>query len=674
MSPSVEHMRSANIIADFLSRYHYRRFKIDDQLSASMFEQYIKSLDPTKSYFLSSDIDKFSRYILNLDDALKMSDLSPAFDIFSVYQMRVEERIQFALEQLQQDFDFSKKESYDIRNDDTEFLLNLKEQNELWRKRVKNDMLALRLTDKSNDEIKEILTKRYNNLLKRTHKLNSNDVFQIYINAFASTVDPHTSYLSPRTYDNFEIRMSLSLEGIGAMLKQDDDYTVVEKIIPGGPADLGNKLHAKDKIIGIAQQDEEQYTDVIGWRLDEVVALIRGPKDSIVKLRIIPGSKGTDATPEDISIVRNKIKLDEQAAQKHIIKINDDTVKVGVITVPTFYMDFNAYQNGDKNYRSTTRDVEKLLSQLIADDIDSLVLDLRSNGGGSLIEATQLAGLFIDKGPIVQVRDSSGHIDIHRDKDAGMSYQGPMIVLVDRYSASASEIVSSALQDYGRAVVVGETTFGKGSVQQIIDLNRFSRQRNENKLGQLKATIAQYFRVNGDSTQHRGVIPDILFEASYDRDKYGERGLENALPWTQISPVIKSPHTIPQQIIDNLTFWHNNRTQDNTKYQALLDIYAMNNDLQNQVSITLNQNEREQAFSERDEKRKSLEKIIGINNEGNADDENLALQPELAIETTDDDINNDILLIEAAHISADLSELWDEKQQTVVINHSAYTH
>lgn len=670
----MEHMRSANIIADFLSRYHYRRFKIDDQLSASMFEQYIKSLDPTKSYFLSSDIDKFSRYILNLDDALKMSDLSPAFDIFSVYQMRVEERIQFALEQLQQDFDFSKKESYDIRNDDTEFLLNLKEQNELWRKRVKNDMLALRLTDKSNDEIKEILTKRYNNLLKRTHKLNSNDVFQIYINAFASTVDPHTSYLSPRTYDNFEIRMSLSLEGIGAMLKQDDDYTVVEKIIPGGPADLGNKLHAKDKIIGIAQQDEEQYTDVIGWRLDEVVALIRGPKDSIVKLRIIPGSKGTDATPEDISIVRNKIKLEEQAAQKHIIKINDDTVKVGVITVPTFYMDFNAYQNGDKNYRSTTRDVEKLLSQLIADDIDSLVLDLRSNGGGSLIEATQLAGLFIDKGPIVQVRDSSGHIDIHRDKDAGMSYQGPMIVLVDRYSASASEIVSSALQDYGRAVVVGETTFGKGSVQQIIDLNRFSRQRNENKLGQLKATIAQYFRVNGDSTQHRGVIPDILFEASYDRDKYGERGLENALPWTQISPVIKSPHTIPQQIIDNLTFWHNNRTQDNTKYQALLDIYAMNNDLQNQVSITLNQNEREQAFSERDEKRKSLEKIIGINNEGNADDENLALQPELAIETTDDDINNDILLIEAAHISADLSELWDEKQQTVVINHSAYTH
>lgn len=674
MSPSLEQIRSANIITDFLSRYHYRRIKIDDQLSASMFELYINSLDPTKSYFLRSDIDKFSRYILNLDDALKIGDLRPAFDIFLVYQMRVEERIQFAIEQLQQDFDFSKKENFYIRNDDKEFLLNLKEQNEHWRKRVKNDILALRLSDKSNDEIKDTLTKRYNNLLKRTQKLNSNDVFQIYINAFASSIDPHTSYLSPRTYDNFEIRMSLSLEGIGAMLKLDDDYTVVEKIIPGGPADIGDKLHAKDRIIGIAQQDEEEYTDVIGWRLDEVVALIRGPKDSIVKLRIIPGNKGTDATPEDISIVRNKIKLEEQAAQKNIITINDNTVKVGIITVPTFYMDFNAYQNGDKNYRSTTRDVKKLLTELIKEDIDSLVLDLRSNGGGSLIEATQLAGLFIDKGPIVQVRDSSGHIDIHRDKDAGTSYQGPMIVLVDRYSASASEIVSSALQDYGRAVVVGETTFGKGSVQQIIDLNRFSRQRNENKLGQLKATIAQYFRVNGESTQHRGVIPDILFEASYDRDKYGERGLKNALPWTQISPVIKSPHTIPQKTIDKLIYRHNNRTQDNAKYQALLDIYAMNNDLQNQVSVTLNQSEREQAFSVRDEKRKTLENIIGLDNQPNEDNENSSLQSELAIGITDDDINNDILLIEAAQISADLSELWDEKQQAIFVNHSAYNH
>ena len=274
----------------------------------------------------------------------------------------------------------------------------------------------------------------------------------------------------------------------------------------------------------------------------------------------------------------------------------------------------------------------------------------------------------------MQVRDSSGHIDIHRDKDAGASYQGPMIVLVDRYSASASEIVSSALQDYGRAVIVGETTFGKGSVQQIIDLNRFSRQRNENKLGQLKATIAQYFRVNGESTQHRGVIPDILFEASYDRDKYGERGLKNALPWTQISPVIKSPHTIPQKTIDKLIYRHNNRTQDNAKYQALLDIYAMNNDLQNQVSVTLNQSEREQAFSVRDEKRKTLENIIGLDNQPNEDNENSSLQSELAIGITDDDINNDILLIEAAQISADLSELWDEKQQAIFVNHSAYNH
>jgi carboxyl-terminal processing protease len=666
MSPSLEHMRTANIIADFLSRYHYRRFAIDDDLSASMFQLYIKSLDPTKSYFLSSDINKFSRYILNLDDALKMSDLNPAFEIFSVYQERVEERMQFAIEQLQQDFDFSKDEDYEIRNDETEFLLTLEEQNDLWRRRVKNDMLSLRLADKDTDEIKNTLTKRYENSLKRSQKLNANDVFQIYINAFTATIDPHTSYLSPRSYDNFEIRMSLSLEGIGAMLKLDDDYTVVEKIIPGGPADLGNRLHAKDKIIGIAQQDEKEFTDVIGWRLDEVVALIRGPKDSTVKLRIIPGNKGSDAAPEDITIVRNKIKLEEQAAQKDVITIEDD-IKVGIINVPTFYMDFNAYQNGDKNYRSTTRDVETLLTELADEDIDSLVLDLRSNGGGSLIEATKLAGLFIDKGPVVQVRDSSGHIDIHKDKDAGTHYQGPMIVLVDRYSASASEIVSSALQDYGRAVVVGETTFGKGSVQQIIVLNQFSRQKSDNKLGQLKATIAQYFRVNGESTQHRGVIPDILFEATYDRNKYGERGLDNALPWTQISPALKTHQTIPQSTLDKLIDAHKLRTQENDKYQALLDIYAMNNDLQNLISVTLNQNQREKTFSLRDEKRKSLESIIGIENDQDEDDgENLSLDTPQTIETTDDDINNDILLIEAAYVSADLSQLWDEKQQRII--------
>ncbi len=665
LSPTIEHMRSANIITDFLSRYHYRKFSIDDELSAAMFELYIESLDPSKSYFLAADINQFSRYILNLDDALKLNNLAPAFEIFAVYRERVRERMQFALEQLEYDLDFSIDEEYQLRDKDAHFLVTLEQQNDLWRKRVKNDVLSLRLADKSPEEIKKTLSRRYQNVLKRTQQLDNNDIFQTYINSFASTIDPHTSYLSPRTYDNFEIRMSLSLEGIGAILKLDGDYTVIERIVAGGPADLAGQLHAKDKIIGIAQQDDVEFTDVIGWRLDEVVELIRGPKDTLVKLRILPASKGNDVAPEDIEIMRNKIKLEEQAARKDIITFEDSDYKAGVITVPTFYMDFNAYQSGDKNYRSTTRDVEKLLLELAAQEIDSLVLDLRSNGGGSLLEATQLAGLFIDKGPVVQVRDSSGHIEIHRDKNAGISYQGPLVILVDRFSASASEIVSSALQDYGRAVVVGETTFGKGSVQQLIDLDRLNRKQNDNKLGQLKATIAQYFRVNGESTQHRGVIPDILFESSYDRDKYGERGLDNALPWTKISAIYKPRSFISNKIIDDLLKRHIARTQHDEKYQALLDLYVMNNDLQNQTSLSLNQAKRELAFAERDKKRKALEKIIGIETQDQDGNPELDIDPENPIPAAEDDITKDILLIEAAHISIDLGLVWDAKNQRI---------
>lgn len=666
LAPSIEHMRSATIITDFLSRYHYRKFSIDDELSAEMFELYIESLDPSKSYFLASDINQFSRYILNLDDALKLNNLSPAFSIFSVYRQRVQERMQFALEQLESDFDFTIDEQYQLRDKDVNFLLTLEEQNDLWRKRVKNDVLSLRLAKKSPDEIKKTLARRYNSVLKRTQQLDNNDIFQTYINSFTGTIDPHTSYLSPRSYDNFEIRMSLSLEGIGAILKLDGDYTVIDRIVAGGPADLAGQLHAKDKIVAVAQQNDTEFTDVIGWRLDEVVELIRGPKDTLVKLRILPTSRGNDVAPEDIEIVRNKIKLEEQAAKKDIITFAAGKHKVGVITVPTFYMDFNAYQNGDKDYRSTTRDVEKLLAELATEEITSLVLDLRSNGGGSLLEATQLAGLFIDKGPVVQVRDSNGHIEIHRDRKSGISYEGPLVVLVDRFSASASEIVSSALQDYGRAVVVGETTFGKGSVQQLIDLDRLNRKQTSNKLGQLKATIAQYFRVNGESTQHRGVIPDILFESSYDRNKYGERGLDNALPWTKISAIYKPTAYISDKTVNRLAQQHVQRTSHDQKYQALLDLYAMNNDLQNQTSLSLHQSKREHAFAERDKRRKALEEIIGIEQQDEDANTELDIDTENSIPSADKDINKDILLIEAAHISVDLGLLWDAKNQRIL--------
>ncbi len=570
------------------------------------------------------------------------------------------ERIEYALLLIEKEFDFTKEENFNIERESAKWPYTIAQQNDLWRKRIKNDVLSLLLADKDQDEIKKTLVKRYSSVAKRTNQLDENDIFQLYINSYATAIDPHTSYLSPRSFNNFEIRMSLSLEGIGALLRTDGDNTIVERIIPGGPADLGELLHATDKIIGISQQNEKEFTDVVGWRLEEVVELIRGPKDTVVKLQILPGSKGDGAAVEEITITRNKIKLEEQAASKEILEIPHDsqTQKVGIVTIPTFYLDFNAFQNGDEDYRSTTKDVQALLGELLEENIDALVLDLRSNGGGSLIEATQLAGLFIDKGPIVQVRDSSGHIEIHKDKDASISYHGAMVVLVDRFSASASEIVASALQDYGRAIIVGETTFGKGSVQQLVDLNRFGR-KNDVNLGQLKATIAQYFRINGESTQHRGVEPDILFEASYDKSEQGERSLDNALPWTRISPTQFDSRQISKQIVETLEQQHVSRTKEDEKYQSLIKLYNLNETLQKQTELSLNQTKREKTFSRLEKNRKQFEQLIGIK-DSNDDQDN---------ESEDKQANskNDILLIEAAQISADLNHYWNRDKQRMIV-------
>ena len=665
LSPTVDHLRATKIITDFLGRYHYRKVDLNDEFSATIFNNFLDSLDSSKSYFLATDIARFDKYRFTLDDALRANNLLPAYSIFSTYQKRVNERIEYALLLIEKEFDFSKDETFVIERKNSKWPVTIEQQNDLWRKRIKNDVLSLVLADKKEDEIKKTLVKRYSSVLKRTKQLDENDIFQLYINSYATAIDPHTSYLSPRSFDNFEIRMSLSLEGIGALLRTDGDNTVVERIIPGGPADLGDLLHAKDKIIGISQQNEKDFTDVVGWRLEEVVELIRGPKDTVVKLQILPGSKGDGAAVEEIAITRNKIKLEEQAATKDVIEIanNNKTEKIGIVTIPTFYLDFNAFQNGEEDYRSTTRDVHKLLGELLEENIDSLVLDLRSNGGGSLIEATQLAGLFIDEGPIVQVRDSSGHIEIHRDKDANISYTGPMVVLVDRFSASASEIVASALQDYGRAVIVGETTFGKGSVQQLVDLNRFGR-KNDANLGQLKATIAQYYRINGESTQHRGVEPDIPFEASYDKSEQGERSLDNALPWTKISPTQFDNRHISKQIVENLERQHVSRTKDDEKYQSLIKLYNLNESLQKQTELSLNQSKREKIFSQLEKDRKQFELLIGLR-DSSSDDSND--EKDNNNDDDKDNVDNDILLIEAAKISADLNSYWNRAKQRMVV-------
>ena len=494
-------------------------------------------LDPNYSFFLAKDIETFAPYRLRLDDALQHSDPTPAYEMFNVYVERVRERVKFARAQLTTPMDFTIDESYLWDRSEIKWAKSETELNEFWRQRVKNDYLRLRLTDKEDVAIVETLDDRYENLERRISELNSDDIFQFFMNAFAQSIEPHTAYMSPRSSENFEISMRLSLEGIGALLGRENEYTSIASVVPGGPADKQGGLKAGDKVLAVGQGQDGKLQDVVGWRVDDVVDLIRGPKHTIVRIEVLHEDTGVDGPAEIIEIIRDEVKLEEQAAKSRIIEVpgeNDELVKVGVIDLPVFYLDFSGRAQNLPDYRSSTRDVRKLIDEMKAEGIKGLVVDLRNNGGGSLLEATTLTGLFIDEGPVVQVRNSSGRISTEEDTDPGMAWEGPLAVLVNRYSASASEIFAAAIQDYGRGLIIGETTFGKGTVQNLVDLDDYAPSNDAGKMGQLKITMAQFFRVNGGSTQNRGVEPDIHFPSAGDPEDYGERSLDNALPWTSI--------------------------------------------------------------------------------------------------------------------------------------------
>ncbi len=602
--PRLEHKRATRLITHFLANYHYKKPRLDDQLSQKFLERYLEILDPTKSYLLRSDTEEFNQHRLKFDDYLRQSDLQPIYNIYVRYRRRVEARVSRAIQLLNHPFDFNREETLKFDRENVEWAQSLDELDELWRKRVKNDILSLQISGKQQDEITSTLKKRYEGIARRTGQVNSEDIFQMSINAFTTSIDPHTSYFSPRTSENFRIRMSLSLEGIGAVLQSENEYTLVREIVPGGPADKGGKLHADDRIIGIGQGKTGEIIDVLGWRLDDVVDLIRGKKGTFVKLEILPKSSGLDGAGKIISIERNTIKLEEQAAKLTKLHIGDglDTVNIGVIDLPTFYMDFDARTRGDHDYRSTTRDVRNLISELEEDSLDALIIDLRGNGGGSLSEATDLTGLFIDVGPVVQVRNAQGRIQLERDTNRGVAYSGPLAVLVDRNSASASEIFAGAIQDYHRGIVLGETTFGKGTVQNLVDLNRFDDTMN-GKLGQLKSTIAQFFRIAGGSTQHRGVIPDITFPSGLSSDEHGERALENALPWDRIAAARFKPVGSTLDKISVLRELHQSRVATNLAFQAVLaQEAAIETALERQeVSLVFEKRKAEHEKSEREQ-------------------------------------------------------------------------
>ncbi|HEU4812677.1 MAG TPA: carboxy terminal-processing peptidase [Xanthomonadaceae bacterium] len=652
--PTKAQATTAKLVQGVLSdsRYAYRPRPLDDALSRDMFERYLESLDGNKVFLTAADIEDFGAWRTRLDDALEAGELAPAYAMFARYQQRVDERVAHARSLLKDGFDFTVEEKWHYDREDAAWATR-EQLDDIWRRSVKNDWLRLKLAGKQPADIRETLDKRYANLAESVSELKGEDVFQTFVNAYTSAIDPHTAYFTPHTAENFNLQMSLSLEGIGAVLQKQDDVVVVREIVPGGPADLSNSVKVGDRIVGVGQGDSGEMKDVVGWRIDDVVQLIRGPKGTDVRLDIVAAEDGLDGKPARIVITRDKVRLEDQAAKAEIMTVPSDagaaSQRIGVIELPTFYQDFAARRSDSEDYTSATRDVARLLRGFRQQQVDGVVLDLRNNGGGSLNEAIELTGLFIDQGPVVQVRESGGRVAVEGDTDEGVAWEGPLAVLVNRGSASASEIFAGAIQDYGRGLVIGETTFGKGTVQNLMDLDRWPA--GEEARGQLKFTIAQFFRVSGGSTQHKGVVPDIVFPATVDGSEFGESTYENALPWTRIAAVPHIRYGNFDPLVPRLDALHEARIADDVEFQWWAEDVADFREEQARAWLSLNEAERR---AERDadqaqrEQRQATREELG-----------LALDP-LAGQRQDDglqanerDVRKDVAREEAAEESPD---------------------
>ena len=673
LTPTSQEARAAHLAADVLARFHYRKVELDDALSQKVFDQYMKSLDSEKLFFVESDIDRLSADRTKLDDAILKDDLTIPFAIFNLYEQRVAERFAYARTLLKKGFDFRESESYQFVRKKESWPKTEAEMRELWRKRVKNDWLRLKLAGKDDKGIVDILDKRYDNFLKRIGRVKSADAFQTYMNAYTMAIEPHTNYLGPRAVENFDISMRLSLVGIGAMLAEINEYATIRELVTGGPASLSDQLKIGDRIVGVAQGEAGVMMDVMGWRLDDTVALIRGAADSVVLLDVLPADAGPDGKHKLVSLTRKKISLEEQAAKKSVHSISDGTAayRIGVISLPTFYEDVAGRQKGLQDYKSATRDVARLLDELRKEKVDSVLIDLRNNGGGSLMEAIELTGLFIDKGPVVQQRNASGQIAVGSDTQAGVAWDGPLGVLINRSSASASEIFAAAIQDYGRGLIIGEPSFGKGTVQTMVDLDRVAKNRMP-EFGTLKMTVAQFFRINGGTTQLRGVTPDILFPTVADAENSGESSFDNALPWVQIKAADYAPAGDLRGLLPLLLARHEARVKKDSDFQYLQDDIAEFKLQRQKNLISLNETVRRKERdaqeerlklreSRRDAGRDSLENAIdkaaapatgGARQDDGlqADERNLA--NELAAEKARKNAN-DVLLNEAVHILGD---------------------
>ncbi len=654
--PESRHENIAELVAQFVQKSHYNKVTIDDDLSSKVLDFYLENLDRNRMYLLASDIEYFERYRYQLDDIVKSKPLDPVYEMFEVYQTRVRERLNFALTQLDVAPDFSSDAEYQFDRTEEPWAADTTELDAIWKNRVVNDALALVLEEEKWEKVQEVLSKRYTGFIKRLDQVNNDDVFERFMNMFAHAVDPHSSYLSPRNADEYRIAMSLSYVGIGATLQTEDDFVRIVNIIRGGPADFDGKLKRDDRITAVAQGSEGEFTDVIGWRLDDVVDLIRGPKQSVVRLQIIPANAVPGSPKQVIELTRGAVKLEEQAAKSDIVKVPREGREwsIGVIEVPGFYRDYRALNSGDTNFTSVTKDVKRLIGELEEQGIEGLVIDMRGNGGGHLTEATALSGLFIDNGPIVQLRNS---IDVDRnppqrlddpDPVARVAYNGPLAVLVDRFSASASEIFAGAIQDYARGVIIGQQTFGKGTVQNLYSLDQYFRSEGEKGFGQLTLTIGKYYRVTGASTQHRGVYPDIALPSNIDADVVGESARENALPWDTVKTTRFSAGTPLDTTIESLTASHVERSKDDPNFQYQMDRIEAGKQAREQKTVSLN------VETRRAKREQLLAKALERENERRIA---LQLEPVESLDDIDDEDIPDVQLDQAAKIVTDMATM-----------------
>jgi carboxyl-terminal processing protease len=669
LKPEAREAKAAHLAAEFLSRFHYKAVPIDNALSAKVFDQYLRALDPEKLYFLQSDIDRLAADRTLLDDAILTEDLRAPFEIFNLYEHRLAERLTYARSLLHKGFDFERDESLTIDRKDQPWPATEADSLDLWRKRVKNDWLRLKLAGQDDRTIAKILDKRYDNASKSLGKVTSADAFQAFMNAYTMAIEPHTNYLGPRAAENFDISMRLSLVGIGAVLTEIDGYTTVRELVPGGPASLSGRLKVGDRIVGVAQGSAGTMEDVVGWRLDDTVALIRGTMGSTVRLDILPADNGPDASNKTVVLIRNTITVQDSVAKAKVYAVTTGAGKrlVGVITLPSFYEDADALQKGDKDYRSATRDVAKLLVDLKARKVDAVLIDLRNNGGGSLREAVNLTGLFVGKVPVVQIRNAKGDITVEKDADTGLAWDGPLGVLINRGSASASEIFAAAIQDYGRGAIIGEGSFGKGTVQTVASLDQIAKNATP-VYGELKMTIAQFFRVNGGTTQLRGVTPDVVYPQTSDDTQFGESSYDNALPWTSIKAANYAPVGNMATQLPRLLAWHETRIRHDRDFQNLLENLAKAQELRKSNVISLNEGVRRKERIASEKRVTAMLGAAGTDAGSALVDDGLQfnerkLDRDLAAEKTRKTID-DALLDEAVSILSDSAALKEGKSQT----------